>query len=180
MISFEEINRQAAKAAERKAKRQEKGMELGLRRKRTHKTADRRAVFNRLERNCREFVLLRAEFRGHGFCEVGVACRGFGPIEVWYHIFPQQLGNGTKYDHRAILGSCRACNNGENEARRSKGTLYVSRHLLILGPEYDYLEALTGRRQISTVEAAEMAECYRHLIATQSFSCNKAVPFKED
>lgn len=167
-ISKEEMDAYYKKAAERKAKRTAKGIELGLRKKKVPKVAPRRAAFNRLERNCKKFVMLRANFRKSGWCEVGLACSGFGAVEVWYHIFPQSLGNGTKYDSRAILGSCNACNEGEYNARKAGDDLYVQCHKKFLGEElYAELYAETGRRQISTVEAISMADGYATLIKNE-------------
>lgn len=169
MISLADFKAAQDRAASRKVKRTAKGIALGFRKKKTRGVADRKKAFDLLKSSCREYVLLRANRRNFGFCEVGVACRGYGAIEVWYHIFPQQLGNGTKYDDRAILGSCCKCNEGEMEARRSKSLVYEQRHKVILGSWYEVLSSLAGRRQISTAEAYEIAGKYRFLLDSKVF-----------
>lgn len=159
------MNAAYKRAADRKEKRRIKGIELGLRKKKVHKVQPRRSAFNRLERNCKKFVMLRANFRNSGFCEVGMTCYGRGSAEVWYHIFPQALGNGTKYDHRAILVSCHSCNEGEYVARKANSDIYVNLHKKLLGETlYNELDALKGRKPIDTTTATLMANVYRELI----------------
>jgi hypothetical protein len=138
----------------------------GLGRPRTRrKVLPRRMAFNRLEAACKTFVLLRAKHRG-GVCEIGIVCGGNGPIEVWYHVTPQALGNALKYDARNILGSCHSCNGGEYFARKRGSPVYGSRHRTILGNEaVDWLQANAGRKQISTREALDMAIEYEKKIA---------------
>lgn len=129
------------------------------------RTSSRRLAFNRLISTCRRFVLLRAKKRCFGFCEVGVACRGYGNIEVWYHILPQASGNVLKYDDRNILGSCNDCNAGEYRARKNYSTIYEDRHRVILGNvAFQELKELEGRESISTVEANRRADEYESKI----------------
>lgn len=171
----EEIDSIYKKAADRKAKRLAKGTELGLRKKKVKKTSTRNRAFNRLEEKCKQFVMLRANFRNSGFCEVGLSCGGEGNAEVWYHIFPQALGNGTRYDHRAIVASCHACNAGEYNARKASRDTYVEWHKKLLGEEeYAYLKSLTGRRPISTAEAEIMGDAYKDLIKREAWKLSNS------
>lgn len=126
----------------------------------------RRQAFNRLKASCKEFVFLRAKRRNHNRCEVGMACGGFGDIEVWYHIFPQAKGNAIKYDERNILGSCSICNAGEYYNRKyGMNDRYALRHQDILGKTlFDELKSLQGRRQISTAELNLMADRFQKMI----------------
>ena len=185
---FEKQKEELKKSAERKAKREAKRLDLPwgsktqeaskgkkdisvpkIKHKRKPKQASsRRQAFNRLGANCRKYVLLRAKTRS-GHCEVGIACGGFGPIEVWYHITPQAKGNALKYDDRNILGSCNWCNAGEYSARKSPSlgsdVIWYARHRQILGSKiFEELQSLQGRRQISTVEANELADEYKKKI----------------
>lgn len=185
---YEKQKEEIRRAADRKAKREEKRKFLPwakkyeessslaknplyvdgpkIKHKRKPKAASlRRQAFNRLKAICKEFVLLRAKHRNHNRCEVGIACGGVGDIEVWYHIFPQVKGNAIKYDERNILGSCNSCNAGEYDERKNGGSIYDQRHLLILGLAlFIELKTLQGRRQISTIEANLMADRFEELI----------------
>jgi hypothetical protein len=172
-ISGEQFKKILAKTAEKKVKRAQKVLDnalLGIKspqdapRKpiKTNKgPSTRKRAFARLKANCINFVLLRAKHRTGGFCEVGIVCKGRGPIELWYHVTPQAMGNALKYDDRNILGSCRSCNGGEYFARKRGSNVYKMRHAEILGAEhFTWLEANQGRKQISTAEANEMADVY--------------------
>lgn len=183
VVDFDAENR---KAAERKSKREEKRLTLPwgqesralakggnhvegpkIKHKRKPKRISaRRQAFNRLESNCRQYILLRAQSRTLGFCEIGITCGGRGDIEVWYHIFPQASGNALKYDARNILGSCCSCNAGEYHSRKKDDYIrYESRHRYILGDlVFQELKATEGRRQIPTVEANQIADLYEKKI----------------
>jgi hypothetical protein len=156
--TFEEIKRKLKAAAGRKAKRDEKRKDLPWAKKKKRRApSSRRQAFDRLKAACVTYVLMRAKDRSDGFCEVGIVCRGQGPAEVWYHVWPQKLGNALKYEVRAILGSCHPCNGGEYFARKRGDDSYVKRHMEVLGAAYDDLDALKGSRKIGTAEAVEMA-----------------------
>lgn len=183
--AYEDFEAEKLKAATRKSKRQEKRASLPwgqesrvlakkelylsvpkiAKRIKPKRTSSRRHAFNRLRDTCRRFVLLRAKSRNFGFCEVGVACRGYGSIEVWYHILPQASGNALKYDDRNILGSCNGCNAGEYRARKCGNDLYQKRHEIIIGKAaLQELKELEGRQQISTVDLDERADEYERKI----------------
>lgn len=188
---YEEYQKAIKRAAERKAKRDAKRITLPWgqrtelnakgknnvdRPKITHKRKPksislRRQAFNRLVKTCKAYVLLRAEYRSSGNCEVKIVCGGCGAIEVWYHIFPQSKGNGTKYDERGIVGSCNYCNEGEYAARKyGNYERYEKRHRSLLGEDlYEELEALQGRSQISTVAANLMADRFERMIKEESW-----------
>ena len=130
------------------------------------RTRTRKAVFALLWATCRTFVLLRAKYRTGGYCEVGLACGGAGPIEVAYHVFAAKLGNDIKYDERNLLGACDRCNGSEYFARkRDDHRKFDKRHKEILGEAlYNALEGLAGRKQIITAEAIEMTERFKMMI----------------
>lgn len=182
------------RAAERKAKREEKrkslpwanrvkivrakkisylgSVEVVKKKRKPKRISARRQALNRLRDNCRDYVLLRAK-RRLGHCEVGLACGGFGQIEVWYHIFPQSTGNRLKYDERNILGSCHWCNAQEWHVRQGIDSRFTykdfeDRHRKILGSQtYEELKATQGRRQIPTHEANLCADLYQTMIKSQ-------------
>lgn len=174
----------AIKSKARKARRIEKALEsafiadaLGDSPKRfedAHRTrvrarskpSARKRAFARLKALCHDFAKIRAKRRNGGRCEVAMACRGLGAIEVAYHVFPAAMGNAIKYDPRNILGACASCNGSEYFARKRGDDAYVVRHASILGEElFKELEALQGRKKISTPEAVEMADEYHRKIA---------------
>lgn len=154
-----------ARRAEKKAKREEKGKALGLRKPKRPKAPARKRAFALLKNLCREFVLRRAKWR-NAVCEVGIHCGGAGPIQIPYHVFAAKLGNAIKYDERNILGACSPCNFLEYISRK-RGDMaaykkFDDRHKAILGEAvYNELAALAGRKQISTVEAMEMAQRFK-------------------
>lgn len=191
---YEKEKEQIKKAADRKAKREEKrkslpwGQRAGAsvdldktvsqhqtkRKRRKRPVSWRRQAFNRLQAKCKEFVLRRAHYRTGGLCEVGMACNGFGLVEVWYHIFPQVKGNALKYDSRNILGSCNYCNAGEYEDRKSNSNIYHTRHRYILGRQlFEELQALQGRRSISTSEANDWADGFEKMIKDETWKLEK-------
>lgn len=120
----------------------------------------RKRAFLRLKAACKLFVALRAKKRTGGKCEVAVMCCGKERGVLAYHIFPAKWGNGTKYDVRNLLWAC-MYDNGSEFFDRKRGTYdrWNERHQEILGEDvWSELKGLSGRRQISTVEANAMAE----------------------
>lgn len=183
---YEKQKEELKRAAERKAKREEKRAFLPwakrtelnaqgkkhvsvpkiLVKRKPKRTSIRRQAFNRLQAKCKSYVLLRAKIRNENCCELGLDCQGYGFIEVWYHIFPQASGNVLKYDERNILGSCARCNAGEYYSRKKKTDYhyYEDKHQRILGViVFNELKFTQGRRQISTVEANEMADRFERM-----------------
>lgn len=152
------------------APRQASAVALGRVKRSNRRPNARKSAFKRLKSLCSEFVKLRAKHRTGGFCEVAMKCQGRGPIEVAYHVTPQKLGNALKFDARNLLGACSLCNGSEFFARMRGATLYRERHAAILGAElFAELERTAGRKQISTVEANEMADAYKAAIEAGEF-----------
>lgn len=132
--------------------------------KKRRKVPARKRAFKRLADACRDHVKGRGMARNGGICEIGLSCQGFGLGEVWYHGWPQKGGNGLKYDVRSHFYACSACNMGEYGARMRGDDRYINRHKELLGVElWRELDGLKGRKQISTVEANEMAERIEHM-----------------
>lgn len=129
----------------------------------------RRRAFLRLAEICRTFVLLRCKWTNNGKCEIAMCCGGEGEGTVWYHGWPQAGGNGLKYDARSHFASCGPCNMGEYGARMNGSPLYINRHKELLGAEWNTLNALHGRRPISTKEAMEMAQDYERRISMREW-----------
>lgn len=166
-----EFDRIRRLSAERKAKRVAKGVLLGLRtpggsprrvKSLKSRIPARRRAFDRLKAACKAFILLRAKIRAGSCCEVGVLCGGIEPAVLAYHIFPAATGNALKYDSRNLLGACARCNGAEYFDRK-RGTYerWDEVHKKILGGSvWSELKSEQGRRQISTVEANEMADVY--------------------
>ena len=168
-MDFTEIEAKLARAACRKEKRLEKraglpwgkdksGSKSGGKRppkKKRKKTSARKLVFTVLRRLCKEFVMIRSG----GQCEIAMSCCGDGRANTWYHGWPQKGGNGLKYDVRSHFYSCGACNMGEYGARMRGDDRYEVRHKEILGEAlWLELDALHGRRSISTAEARSMGD----------------------
>lgn len=134
------------------------------RKQKRHKVPARKRAFKRLADACRDHTRQRGIARNGGVCEIGLSCQGFGLGEVWYHGWPQKGGNGLKYEVRSHFYACSACNMGEYGARMRGDDRYVNRHKQILGLElWKELDGLKGRRQISTVEANQMADRIEHM-----------------
>lgn len=171
LVSKEEIARKRQAAAERKAKRTEKGKALGLRRSKRRKPSARTIAFLRLKNLCKEFVLLRANKRTGGYCEVGLLCGGAEPATLAYHVFPAANGNAIKYDVGNLLGAC-ARDNGAEYFDRKRGTYarWDIVHRLILGDEaWSALKTAAGRMKISTAEAVAMADALQARITAGDF-----------
>lgn len=130
------------------------------------RVSGRRRAFNRLKELCKTFVLMRNAKTRNGMCEIAMACGGENVANTWYHGWPQSGGNGLKYDARSHFASCGPCNMGEYGGRMYGSPLYVNRHKELLGdPLWQELDALHGRRPISTKEAMEMAQEYERKIS---------------
>jgi 5-methylcytosine-specific restriction endonuclease McrA len=159
-------------AAERKAKRLEKGIALGLRKKKARrKPNSRRLAFTRLKLLCKTFTLSRTKKRTGGACEVGVLCGGLDSATLAYHVFPAATGNAIKYDPRNLLGACARCNGGEYFDRK-RGTYerWDRRHKSILGEAlWNELRESAGRKQIATHEAVLMGDDIKLAIESGNF-----------
>lgn len=139
--------------------------------KKRRKVPARKRAFNRLKAAAKAHTLARALKRHGGFCEVGILCGGTELAVLAYHVFPAATGNALKYDVRNLLGACARDNGGEYFDRK-RGTYerWDAAHKAILGePLWQQLKSEQGRKQISAVEANEMAERIEGMTAAGLF-----------
>ena len=132
------------------------------------------AAFKRLWALCRVFASSRAKRRTGGLCEVGIKCCGRAVGLYAYHVFPSAQGNGIRYDVRNLLWACKNCNGAEYWARQmfTKREAYApfeARHRQILGPLYDVLKALAGRKPMSKADAWEAGNVIKARIEAGKF-----------
>jgi hypothetical protein len=141
----------------RYAKRGKSQIRTAKRKKR--KVPARKRAFLRLKAACKAYVFARNLDLNAGMCEIAIACGGAEKADTWYHGWPQKGGNGLKYEVRSHFHSCGRCNMGEYGARYRGTPEYRNRHRKLLGDAlHDELDALHGRKQISTAEALALAE----------------------
>lgn len=175
-MTYSEATAAIARTASRKSKRLERvaeNRELAYKSigkaPRTHvrrrKVSSRRRAFNRLKAACKRFVLLRNSNTRNGMCEIKLSCGGENVANTWYHGWPQNGGNGLKYNARSHFASCGPCNMGEYGSRMAGSSAYINRHKELLGDSvWNEINSLHGRRKISTAEANETADEYERRI----------------
>ena len=105
------------------------------------------------------YIRIRDRKLNGGRCMVGKACLGLGLIEVAYHIEPQVSGDATRYDEECVVGSCAACNYGE-QCNRKKYRIW---HIEKFGSELvNRLEEKSRTiKQYTTAELVEKRDYYR-------------------
>lgn len=163
-LSQAEFNAIKRKIADRKAKRLEKGLALGLRKPvaaskdapgraiwpRKSKRTPRQNLRDRLDHLWSVLIRRRDNKLYAGIC---VICRR-RPISVAYHIVPRG-DDATRWDTENGCGACYPCNRGEQMNRHR----YRRKHIAIFGLEkierLDAKSATTARFSMADLEEIE-------------------------
>lgn len=101
------------------------------------------------------FIKLRDKRINRGLCRI---C-GKRPIEVAYHLVPQQRGDATRYREDNVVGACCGCNYGEVRNR----SLYREKHIdLFTRDHIERLEKIAREAvQLSTAQLVELRDHYK-------------------
>jgi len=142
--AYDDFMAKKAKAAERRKKRREKGLALGIRS--SVKKGDLKAKIVRL------LGLLDRKRNGNACRIHGAPCLG----TLAYHIVPQQRGDAARFIEENVVWACRRANYGEKMNR----SLYRDKHIAIFGKErVERIEAIAKKEaHFSTAELWDIHE----------------------
>lgn len=145
----------------RRAKREEKGLALGLRKPRPQKVKPIAQLSTRgaLKKDIVRILGLLS-MKQHGkFCRYGRLCPRFRKVGVHAgdtscHVVPQMRGDAARFVPENVIWGCRDANDGE----RLNRSLYRDHHMTLLGKDYvERLEAIARtKKKYSTADLLDL------------------------